>query len=129
MAMKAIKDLYTTTTLLAPAAKNASWTSTALDFANAEENQIVLFPGLWTDGTHSFAINDSPDSTTWTTVSAANLVGTLNTITGTASATVQKFSYIGPNRYLQVVATLSGATTGMVTSLFAQTKPRKQVAP
>src|SRR5258708_23479342 len=35
---------------------------------------LELCPGLWTDGTHAFTINESDDNSTWTAVGAAYLM-------------------------------------------------------
>ncbi len=81
---------------------------------------LELCPGLWTDGSHTFAINESDDNSTWTTVVAADLMpnpevgvyGTASTFIGITAATavVQRIDYIGRKRYVQVVTTESGAT-------------------
>lgn len=127
--MLAIKDLYTHTSMLAPVAKTTTWTSSALDLKNSRGNTILFVPGLWTDGTHTPKLQDSADGTTYADVAAANMVGSFSAITSTATAVVQKVSYIGANRYVQVVCTLATATTGMVSSVLGITKPRKLPAP
>ncbi len=81
---------------------------------------LELCPGLWTDGSHTFAINESDDNSTWTTVVAADLMpnpevgvyGTASTFIGITAATavVQRIDYIGRKRYVQIVTTESGAT-------------------
>jgi len=35
---------------------------------------LYIPSGTWTDGTHTFTIQESPDSSTWSTVAAADLV-------------------------------------------------------
>jgi hypothetical protein len=81
---------------------------------------LELCPGLWTDGSHAFAINDSDDNSTWVAVTAANImpnpeVGVYGTATTfvpitAATAVVQRLDYIGGKRYVQIVTTESGAT-------------------
>jgi hypothetical protein len=81
---------------------------------------LELCPGLWTDGSHAFAINESDDNSTFTAVVAADLmpnpeVGVYGTATTfisitAATAVVQRIDYIGRKRYVQVVTTESGAT-------------------
>ena len=81
---------------------------------------LELCPGLWTDGLHTFAINESDDNSTWTTVVAADLMpnpevgvyGTASTFIGITAATavLQRIDYIGRKRYVQIVTTESGAT-------------------
>ncbi len=81
---------------------------------------LELCPGLWTDGSHSFAINESDDNSTWTAVVAADVMpnpevgvyGTASTFISITAATavVQRIDYIGRKRYVQIVTTESGAT-------------------
>ncbi len=35
---------------------------------------LVLLPGAWTDGSHAFALNESDDNSTWTSVVAADIL-------------------------------------------------------
>src|SRR5260221_12813287 len=89
---------------------------------------LELCPGLWTDGTHAFVINESDDNSTWNAVVAADLVpnpevgvyGTAATFLPINAATtvVQRIDYIGRKRYVQVVTTETG-TTGAVYALLA----------
>src|SRR5260221_14762508 len=93
---------------------------------------LELCPGLWTDGTHAFTINESDDNSTWTAVVAADLMpnpeggvyGTAATflpING-ATAVVQRIDYIGRKSYGQGVSTEKGATGaayGLLGHLFA----------
>jgi hypothetical protein len=81
---------------------------------------LELCPGLWTDGSHAFAINESDDNSTWTAVVAADVMpnpevgvyGTASTFISITAATavVQRIDYIGRKRYVQIVTTESGAT-------------------
>ncbi len=81
---------------------------------------LVLLPGAWTDGSHAFALNESDDNSTWTSIAAADIipgseVGTPGTATTfvsitAATTTVQRIDYIGRKRYVQAVTTESGAT-------------------
>ncbi len=81
---------------------------------------LELCPGLWTDGSHAFAINDSDDNSTWVAVAAADVMpnpevgvyGTASTFISITAATavVQRLDYIGRRRYVQVVTTETGAT-------------------
>ncbi len=93
---------------------------------------LELLPGLWTDGSHTFTINESDDNSTWTAVVAADIVpnpevgvyGTATTFVGITAATslVQRIDYIGRKRYVQVVTAESGVTGAafaLVAHLFA----------
>ena len=129
MSMKAIKDLYSTLVSLAPAARTATVNGSNVDLSSAIENEIVVIPGAWTDGTHTFTVQDSADGATFANAAAADLVGTLNPISSTPTAAVSKCSYIGSKRYLRVIVTIAGATTGAVYAVIVQIKPHKQPAP
>lgn len=124
--MKAIKDLYTITHPLALAPVSATVTSTAIDFAGAEENLIEFQFGVRTDGATTPSLTDSPDNITYTAVPSTNIVGALS---AAVSGVNQKCSYIGPSRYVKAVLTSVGATTGVVAGVNVVSKPRKQAAP
>ena len=89
---------------------------------------LELCPGSWTDGNHSWALNDSDDNSTWVAVPAANImpnpeVGVYGTATSfvainAASTVVQRLDYIGRFRYVQIVSTETGAT-GLAYALLA----------
>ena len=129
--MKAIKALYSTLVSLLPAARTATANGVGVDLANAEENQIVVIGGAWTDGTHTFKLQESADNATWNDVAAGDQVGTFTAISSapTAAITGNKVSYIGALRYVRVVVTIAGATTGALYTAIVQIKPRKQPAP
>jgi hypothetical protein len=90
---------------------------------------LMFLPGLWTDGTHVFTIQESPDNATWTTVAAADLLpgpevgvyGTAATFLpfNAASVVVQRIDYIGRMRYVRVISTEGGTTTGAVYAVIA----------
>lgn len=93
---------------------------------------LELLPGLWTDGTHAFTIQEADDNGSgapgsWTTVAATDLLydanansagGTFTSITAVTS-TVQRIDYIGRKRWVRVISTLSGVTTGAVYAVAA----------
>ncbi len=127
MSMKAIKALYTTQSSITPGARTVSANGAGVDLANAEENQIVVVGGTWTDGTHTFTLQESADNATFTNVAAANQIGAFTPISSanTAAATNNKVSYIGALRYIRVIVTVAGDLTGAVDAAIANTKPRK----
>jgi hypothetical protein len=111
--------------LIKPKASTATTNGTALDLSAVTANTIIFNPGAWTDGTHTPSLQDSPDNVTWTNVTPANQVGTL-TPWSSGAAAVQWVDYIGPQRYVRPVITVSGATTGMFLSVEAVVKYKKQ---
>ena len=98
-------------------AKKTTFTGATIDRMAAdggyESLTLYLLTGTWTDGTFAFAINDSPDGSTWTAVTAVNEVPQPNTgfanITSSGTAVPQKVGYIGGQRYVQVVCTVTGS--------------------
>src|SRR5258707_8923680 len=61
---------------LVPAAHIATATSASFDrYRNGGYAALTLelCPGAWTDGNHSWVINESDDNSTWTAVVAADL--------------------------------------------------------
>lgn len=107
---------------LNPAAHAATVSSTGID-RTAYESGVdalvaVLEVGAWTDGTHTFKLQDSPDNTNWTDVAATYLQGSFTAIAGTGQQNaVQKVGYLGNQRYVKAVDTVSGATTGAIYGL------------
>ncbi len=108
---------------LVPAVYKTAQTSTSFDrYRNGGYGALTLMltPGAWTDGNHSWVINESDDNSTWTAVVAADLMpgpevgvyGTASTFVAVnaASTVVQRIDYIGRKRYVQVVSTETGVT-------------------
>lgn len=75
---------------------------------------FVVQTGAITDGSVAVTLQDSPDGTTWTNVDASNVQGTLPTIANSDDDKTFEIGYIGPQRYVRLVATTSGATSGGV---------------
>lgn len=73
---------------------------------------FVIQTGTLTDGAHAFTMEDSPDNSTWTAVGSAYIQGTLPTTVITDDDKVFEVGYNGSQRYVRIVATTSGATTG-----------------
>jgi len=75
---------------------------------------FVVLSATATDGSHVFTMEDSPDGTTWTAVAAGFLQGSLPTLTATDDDVVKDFGYSGNQRYVRIVLTSSGTTTGAI---------------
>lgn len=129
MSNKAVHYTTLPGTLNAPAAHTATLTGTAFDrelgFSNDqgapyEALDIILDVGAWTDGTHTPKIQDSPDNSVWTDVAAANQLGAFTAISGSGQQNkLQRVSYVGTQRYVRAVVTVSGATTGAIYGVLA----------
>lgn len=77
---------------------------------------VVFYFGLYTDGQWTPKLEESDDNSAWTDVAAADVIGTLSTVTSTSNDNViQACSYNGSKRYVRgsLVETSNG-TTGIV---------------
>jgi hypothetical protein len=96
---------------LASAARTASANGNGSDLKGFEGVVAVILPGTITDGTHTPKLQESDDNATFTDVAASDMLGSFVNI---ASNTAQKVGYIGIKRYVRLVSTVAGATTGGV---------------
>jgi hypothetical protein len=120
----AIRDLLRNSlvsTSLQPAARvNGTSTGAAVDLRGYDGAMVTVAFGAYTDGTHTPSVQHSIDGTTYTPCvfgtdldGATNLTA-VNNVSG--ANTLQQIGYIGSLRYLQVVMTTTGATTGAVST-------------
>lgn len=98
---------------LAPAARTATSYGSAADLQGFNAAVAVVQCGVITDGTHTPNLQESDDNSTFTDVAASDLNGSLVACTGSSS---QRVGYIGAKRYIRVKMTVSGATTGALSS-------------
>ncbi len=113
----AIRDLlrnqYVNQSLSPAARTNGTGTGTAVDLRGYDAAVITVSFGTWTDGTHTPSAIQSVDGTTYTACGTADLDGTFSAVSGTASAnSLQQVGYIGTQRFVAVVMTTAGATSG-----------------
>lgn len=103
---------------LAPAARvNGTVNGTGVDLRGYDSAVIVVQFGNWTDGTHTPSVQHSVDGATYTNTAASDLDGTLTVISSAGgSNSVQQVGYIGAQRYVRVVMTTAGATTGALSA-------------
>lgn len=74
---------------------------------------FVVLAGVITDGSSAFTVEESPNGSDWTAVSADRIQGSLPTVTDADGDTVFDFGVVPiGQRYLRVVCTTAGATTG-----------------
>lgn len=112
-----------------PAARIATANGTGVDLLGFSGAVVVFHAGAWTDGTHTFDIQDSDDNSTFVTVAAGFLQGAKPVVSSAPTASkAYKVGYMGSKRYLRAVATVAGATTGavygvVVMQAHAATKP------
>lgn len=106
----------------APAAKTATANGLDIDTSGFEAVDFVLNVGVVTDGTHTPKLQEADDNGsgapgTYSDVAAAALIGAFTALTtgaGNGGSAVQEVGYIGSKRWVRLVMTVSGATTGGV---------------
>jgi len=87
---------------------------------------FVIQTGTVTDGTTTFTMQDSDDGSGWTAVNSAFVQGTLPVVTSTNDDIVYEVGYTGERRYVRLVATQAGATSGAtIGALAILSSPRK----
>jgi hypothetical protein len=101
---------------LAPAAKTASANGTGVDLANYDAAMVEIHAGAWTDGSHTFEVQESDASASgYTAVADAYLDGAEPVVSsGGTAAQIYKIGYKGIKRYIRVITTVTGTTTGAV---------------
>lgn len=109
--------------LVPTAARTTSANGTAVDMTayNANGLTFLVLAGTITDGTHTFSLQDSPDNSTWTNVASPFIQqgATVAFTSSTTSGAVLKFGYLGLNRYVRLVCTVTGspATGGFYSAI------------
>lgn len=99
---------------LAPAVRtNGTVNGAGVDLQTYEGAYALVHFGAYTDGTHTPKLQESDDNSAFTDVAAGDLLGAFTAVSAGAGAnTLQKVGYKGVKRYLRVVMTTAGATTG-----------------
>jgi hypothetical protein len=120
-----MKSELAMTQSLTPAARTASANGAGVDLANCGRNMIVVAAGAVTDGTHTPAVQESDDNSSFTAVAAADLAGSLVAITANS---VQRVGYLGAKRYVRVAVTVTGSpsTGGIYYAAVVKGGRRKQ---
>lgn len=101
-------------TSLQPAARvNGTATGTGVDLRNYDGAILTVAFGAYTDGTHTPSVLHSADGVSYSAAAAADLDGAFTAVSGSGGAnTIQQIGYIGAQRFVAVVITTSGATSG-----------------
>jgi hypothetical protein len=118
--------------LVNPAARIAA-TSGQIDKNNSgapfEALELIRTTGGWTDGQHTFVIQEADDDgtgnpSTYAAVASTDLIPSTGfaSITGTTGqSTVARVAYVGAKRWVRVTSTVAGTTTGLIWGLIAVT--------
>jgi hypothetical protein len=116
MALRDLLRRVFVTQSLSPAARtNGTATGSAVDLRGYDAAVICVAFGTWTDGTHTPSLQHSTDGTTYTAAAASDLDGSFTAVSSAGgSNTLQQVGYIGAQRYVRVLMTTAGATTGAV---------------
>lgn len=113
--MRDLKNNLAVEQSIAPAAATASADGSGVDLANFFGALVVITAGAWTDGTHTFEVQESDDDQSFTAVADGDLIGTEPVVSDADSASqVYTVGYIGMKRYVRVSVTVAGASTGAV---------------
>jgi hypothetical protein len=112
--MKDMFNSYNAAPSLSPAARTASANGVGVDLQGFEGALVLIQTGVITDGTHVFEVQESSDNATFTAVADTDLLGTEPTAGATDDDKVYRVGYVGTKRYIRVVSTASGTTTGGV---------------
>ena len=114
MIRRDLVSILDTAQSLAPAARTASANGSTVDLHGYGSAMFVVEKGTITDGTHTISAEESDDDSTWTAVAAADLKGTFTALTSSVTAKTNRVGYKGNKRYVRVITTVAGTTTGGV---------------
>jgi hypothetical protein len=115
-----LRNLFVTPSLAPAVRVNGTATGSTVDLRGFDGAMITVSFGAYTDGTHTPSILQSVDGVTFipcvygTDLDAANNLAAVSSSAG--ANTVQQIGYIGSLRYLAVVMTTTGATSGALSS-------------
>jgi hypothetical protein len=112
--MKDMFNSFNAALSLPPAARTASANGVGVDLQGFEGALVLIQTGIITDGTHVFEVQESSDNATFTAVVDTDLLGTEPTAGATDDDKVYRIGYIGTKRYIRVISTASGTTSGGV---------------
>jgi hypothetical protein len=112
MALRDLENRINLVQTLAPAARIATATGTAVDLQGYNAAMVAFNFGTWTDGTHTPSLQHSIDNVSFVTCDTNSLNGPFVAVSSAAgSNTIQKIGYTGGYRYVRAVMTIAGATT------------------
>jgi hypothetical protein len=106
-----LRDLFSSllaVTSLVPAVRT-SVSANGVDTRGYDSAAVVIHAGAVTDGSFAFKLQESDDNSAFTDVAAADVDGTLPTITTGNPNTVHLVGYRGSKRYIKPAATVTGS--------------------
>lgn len=142
---RSIVENQTVSRTLAPAARTVTANGTAVQTgADAYARAAVLDIGAWTDGTHIFKFQSSPDNSTWTNLTVADIgdpdgaldsglastdVAIITVDGATDDDVIHQLDLLTIAEYVRAVVTISGSpSTGLLAGVTIVTGHPKRFA-
>jgi len=97
-----------------PAAYTSTVTGSGVDLQGYQAASVHFHIGAWTDGKWVCTLQECDDNSTFTEVADGNLIGTMPTISGRSNVSLTPVGYKGTKRYIRVLGTASGGSTGAI---------------
>lgn len=108
--MRDQKSLLSLVQSIKPIIPTTTQTGAAADLSGVDTATVEFNFGAYTDGTHTFTLEESSDNSTFTTVAAGDMLGTPPTVSdNTQQNSIKTVGYIGTKRYLRVKNTVTGS--------------------
>lgn len=130
--LRDLKNNLSVATALAPKARTASENGGWIDLQGVKSAMFIFEAGAWTDGTHTPNLQDADasDQSDSADVDASLVEGAFTAVASSGDANkAQRVGYKGVKRYVRVVVTCAGTTTGALSSAVAVTEPLAKPAP
>lgn len=110
---KPLNDELSVVQSLVPATRTADANGSSADLEGHHAAMAVIDVGAYTDGTHTFEVQESDDDSTWSAVADGDLEGTEPVVDAAGDAnTVHEIGYRGTAKFIRVVVTATGTTSG-----------------
>lgn len=108
------KEQFTYSSSLTQTARTATANGSSVDLQGYGSATMVVQQVSWTDGTHTIAMQESDDNSTFTDVAAGDMDGSPPAITASGT-TITKVGYLGKKRYLRGRTVVTGSpSTGAI---------------
>lgn len=119
MSMRDLKDNADVVLGLPPKALTASANGADTDLQGYHSAMAIVEFGVWTDGTHTPKLQESAvgGGSGYSDVAASDLQGAFTAVSSAGgNNTVQRVGYIGSQRFIRLVMTCAGTTTGALSA-------------
>ena len=116
--LKELVSLNVATTITTTASNGNS-----IDTQGALRMRLAVISGTITDGSYTAKIQESDDESSWSDVDDSQVLGT-KTFAATDDNTIRNLDVLSTKKYIRLVITPSGATTGGVFSAIAIIDPK-----